>query len=200
MGILDYIFPKRCVNCKALGDYICSNCFPFLSFDVKSLCLACKRQSFSGLTHKNCRGKYTIDGCFSAVRYNYIVRKLIHNFKNRPYLLDLQNFLSELFYESLIQNESFMKLIQKDKWVFVPIALPSKEHRKRGYNQAEILAKKLGQKFKIKVLDISKINKDIVNVFLVDDVVKTGFTLKKTAEILKRKGAKKVFSLTLARA
>lgn len=93
-----------------------------------------------------------------------------------------------------------MKLIQKDKWVFVPIALPSKEHRKRGYNQAEILAKKLGQKFKIKVLDISKINKDIVNVFLVDDVVKTGFTLKKTAEILKRKGAKKVFSLTLARA
>ncbi len=165
-GILDYIFPKRCVNCKALGDYLCANCFNFLSFDTKSLCLVCKKQSLNGLTHKNCKKKYTIDGCFSAVRYNYIARKLIYNFKNKPYILDLQNFLSELFYESLIQNESFMKLIQKDKWVFVPIALPSKEHRKRGYNQSQILAKKLGQKFKIKVLDINKLDRDVSNIFL----------------------------------
>jgi len=92
-----------------------------------------------------------------------------------------------------------MKLIQKDKWVFVPITLSSKVHRKRGYNQAEILAKKLGQKFKIKALDINKINKDVSNIFLVDDVVKTGLTLRKAAEIVKRNGVKKVFGLTLAR-
>lgn len=198
-GILDYIFPKRCINCKAFGDYICANCFSFLSFDVKSLCLACKKQSLNGFTHKICKKKYTIDGCFSAVRYNYIVRKLIYSFKNKPYLLDLQNFLSELFYESLIQNEGFIKLIQKDKWVFVPIALTSKAHRKRGYNQSQILAKKLGQKFRIKVLNINKINKDIFNIFLVDDIVKTGLTLRKAAETVKRNGVKKVFGLTFAR-
>ena len=198
-GILDYIFPKRCINCKTLGDYICSNCFSFLSFDTNSLCLICNKQSLNGFTHKKCRKKYTIDGCFSAVKYNYIARKLIYNFKNKPYLLDLQNFLSELFYESLIQNEEFMKLIQKDKWVFVPIALPSKMHRKRGYNQAEILAKTLSQKFKIKVLNINKIDKDVSNIFLVDDVVKTGLTLRKAAEIVKRNGVKKVFGLSFAR-
>jgi len=198
-GILDYIFPKRCINCKTLGDYICSNCFSFLSFDTNSLCLICNKQSLNGFTHKQCRKKYTIDGCFSAVKYNYIARKLIYNFKNKPYLLDLQNFLSELFYESLIQNEEFMKLIQKDKWVFVPIALPSKMHRKRGYNQAEILAKTLSQKFKIKVLNINKIDKDVSNIFLVDDVVKTGLTLRKAAEIVKRNGVKKVFGLSFAR-
>ncbi len=199
MGILDYIFPKRCVNCKALGDYICSNCFPFLSFDTRNICLVCKRQSFSGLTHKNCRGKYTIDGCFSAVKYNYIARKLIYNFKNKPYILDLQNFLSELFYESLIQNEKFMKLIQKDKWVFVPIPVSKATFRNRGYNQAEILAKNLGKKLKIRVLSFNKIDKDVSNIFLIDDVVKTGLTLRKAAETVKRNGANKVFGLSFAR-
>ncbi len=198
MGILDYIFPKRCINCKTLGDYICSNCFPFLSFDVRSLCLVCKRQSFNGLTHKNCRGKYTINGCFSAVKYNYIARKLIYNFKNKPYLLDLQNFLSELFYESLIQNESFMKLIRKDKWVFVPIPVSKATFRNRGYNQAEILAKNLGKKFKIRVLEIDKLDKSISNVFLIDDFVKTGLVLRTTADLLKKKEIKKVYGLTLA--
>jgi len=198
MGILDFIFPKRCINCKALGDYICSNCFPFLSFDVKSLCLVCKRQSFNGLTHKNCRGKYTIDGCFSALKYNYIARKLIYSFKNKPYLLDLQNFLSELFYESLIQNEEFMKLIQKAKWVFVPIPVSKATFRNRGYNQAQILAKNLGKKFKIRVLEIDKLDKSISNVFLIDDFVKTGLVLKKTTELLKKKGIEKTYGLTLA--
>lgn len=197
-GILDYIFPKRCVNCKTLGDYICPNCFIFISFDVKNLCLVCKKQSLNGLTHKICIKKYTIDGCFSAVRYNYIARKLIYNFKNKPYLLDLHNFLSELFYESLIQNEEFIKLIQKDKWVLVPIALSSKEYRKRGYNQAEILAKNLGKRFKIKVLSFNKIDKDVFNIFLVDDIIKTGETLRKTAKLLKINGANKVFGLILA--
>lgn len=202
-GILDYIFPKRCINCKTLGDYLCANCFIFLSFDVKSLCLVCKKQSLNGLTHKICIKKYEIDGCFSAVKYNYIVRKLIYSFKNKPYILDLQNFLTELFYESIIQNEEFIKLIQKDKWVFVPIALSSKMHRKRGYNQAQILAKKLGQKFKIKILkpfeEKNNVNFFGLNIFLVDDVIKTGETLRKTAQILKRNGAKKVFGLTFAR-
>ncbi len=197
-GILDYIFPKRCVNCKALGDYLCANCFNFLSFDTKSLCLVCKKQSLNGLTHKNCKKKYTIDGCFSAVRYNYIARKLIYNFKNRPYLVDLQSFLTELFYESLIQSEEFMKLIQKDKWVFVPIPVSKATFRKRGYNQAEILAKNLSRKFKIRVFEIDQLDKNISNVFLIDDFVKTGLVLKKTTELLKKKGIEKTYGLTLA--
>ncbi|MBI2025886.1 MAG: ComF family protein [Candidatus Levybacteria bacterium] len=198
MGILDLVFPKRCINCKTLGDYLCPSCFSYLSFNTKSLCLVCGKQSFSGLTHKKCKGKYTIDGCFSALKYNHIARKLIFQFKNKPYLLDLQDFLSELFYESLIQNEGFVKLIQKRNYVFIPIPLSSKEYRKRGYNQAQILAKKMSQKFKIKVLDIKNIDKNISNTFLIDDVIKTGKTLKVTAEILKRKGVKKVFGLIFA--
>ncbi len=198
MGILDYIFPKRCINCKILGDYICPNCFSFISFDTKNICLVCKRQSLSNFTHKYCSKKYTIDGCFSAIRYNFIARKLIYSFKNKPYLLDLTNILTELFYESIIQNESFMKLIKRKDFVFVPIPLANKDFRKRGYNQAEILAKSLGKKFKIRVLEINKLDKRISNVFLIDDFVKTGFVLRKTTELLKKKGIEKAYGLTLA--
>src|SRR3989304_1245485 len=103
MNLLDILFPKRCVNCKKAGDYVCQNCFIYISFDTKSLCLIC-----NSLTHPVCKRKYSIDGCFSAISYNKIAKKLISNFKYKPYLTDLKIFLSELFVESIIQNENFM--------------------------------------------------------------------------------------------
>ena len=147
MNLLDLIFPKRCVQCKKVGSYICENCFAFLSFDVKSICLSCQRPVPDGLTHKMCIGKYTIDGCFSAISYKKTAKKLIYNFKYKPYLTDLKNFLSDLLYESLIQNESFNRVLKSSKnWIFVPIPLYSSKFRNRGYNQSEILSKELAKR------------------------------------------------------
>ncbi|OGH06398.1 MAG: hypothetical protein A2171_02285 [Candidatus Levybacteria bacterium RBG_13_35_9] len=229
MSLLDFVFPKRCVNCKKAGDYICQNCFTFISFDVKPLCLVCDKPSFNNLTHPICKRKYSIDGCFSAIAYNKIAQKLIYNFKYKPYLTDLKKFLSELFVESIIQNENFMTQTQKGNWVFVPVPLFSSKLRKRGYNQSEILAKSLSEKFNFPVQNILKRTRDTKtqyklkkedreenmknafvlknqnskiksqNIFLVDDIVTTGSTLKEAANILKRNGANKVFGLTLAR-
>lgn len=50
--------------------------------------------------------------------------------------------------------------------------------------------------FKIKN---SKFNFRNANIFLVDDIVTTGVTLKEAANVMKRNGANKVFGLTLAR-
>lgn len=75
-------------------------------------------------------------------------KKLIYNFKYNPYLLDLRKFLSDLLYESIVQNESFQRVLQSSKdWVLVPIPLYSSKLRSRGYNQSEILAEKLAKKF-----------------------------------------------------
>ncbi|MEK7550986.1 MAG: double zinc ribbon domain-containing protein, partial [Patescibacteria group bacterium] len=188
MGILDYIFPKRCINCKKQGDYLCPNCFTFLSFDTKNICLVCKKQSLTNFTHKYCRKKYKIDGCFSGIRNNYIAKKLISSFKNKPYLTDLQSFLIDLLYESLIQSESFMKLIKKTNFVLVPVPLSGEMLRKRGYNQAEILSKGLGKKLNIKILNLEKVNIETKNVFIVDDLINTGKTLENLAFVLKKKG------------
>ena len=121
-----------------------------------------------------------------------------------------------------------MKLIANDKWILVPIPLFSSKLRKRGYNQAEILAKELSKKFNLSFQNILKRTRDTktqvgrssvdrklniknafelntkylirnTNVFLVDDIVTTGSTLLEAAKVLKKAGARRVIGLTLAR-
>lgn len=153
MGFLDLVFPKRCVQCKKVGDYLCPDCFSFLSYDIKSLCLVCQRSSIDSLTHPGCRGRYAIDGSFSAIPYNKTAKKLIYNFKYKPFLSSLNKFLGDLLYEAISQNESFNRVLKSSKnWIFVPIPLHSSKFRKRGYNQSEILARELGKKFNFPVL------------------------------------------------
>ncbi len=228
-NFLDFIFPKKCVSCKKLGSYLCENCFSYLSFDAKSLCLACNKPSYNSLTHPICRKKYTIDGCFSALPYNKTAQKLIYSFKYKPYLTDLKTVLVDLFYESLIQNENFNKELGRGEWIFVPIPLFSSKLKKRGYNQSEILAEELSKRFNVSFQNILKRERNTVsqvglsnierklniknafklgasgyrlearNIFLVDDVATTGSTLLEATKILKRNGAKRVIGLTLAR-
>lgn len=152
MNLLDLIFPKYCVNCKRLGDFLCPDCFSRLSFDTKNICLVCGKPSFDGLTHPRCLTKNTIEGSFTGVVFSGISKKLIYQFKYKPYLSSLKNFIGDLLYESLIQNEEFNKILNPPL-IFVPIPLSSKKNRRRGYNQAEILAKGLSKKFGFPVLN-----------------------------------------------
>lgn len=191
------------------------------------ICLACNKGSIDGLTHPVCRGKYVIDGAFAGVAYKGIVKKLIYNFKYKPYLADLQKSLVELFYESIIQQELFQKAL-KSSPVLVPIPLSAKRLRSRGYNHAELLAKGLSEKLGLKQIDILQRTRETksqfgltlkqrkenikdafilntkytiqnTNIFLVDDILTTGSTLLEAARILKKNGAKKVWGLALAR-
>jgi len=158
MDFLNFLFPKYCINCKKLGDYICSNCFSFISFDQTSICSSCNRPSINGLTHPKCQTKYGLDGIFSTLSYKGIVKKLVYNFKYNPYLADLKNLLTELFYEGLIQKEDFYNIYKKfsNNLIFVPVPLYRAKERARGYNQAEILAGELSKKFNVRTFSVLK--------------------------------------------
>lgn len=232
MGLLDLIFPKKCVVCKKDGSYICDNCFSYLSFDTKNTCLVCNKHSIDGYTHKNCLKKNTIDGCFSSLYLNKTAYKLIYSFKNKPYLKDLENVLSDFLYEGLIQNEAFNKELEKEnrkKWIITYVPLHSLIYKKRGYNQAEIIARNLGKRLNIKAVDLLIKTKNTIpqaklkgkrrknnlrgvfslkaknfklegsRIFIIDDFVNTGTTLQETARALKEKGAKKAIGISLAK-
>ena len=226
MSLLDFLFPKYCVNCKKIGSYICDNCFSYISFNENSICLVCNRASFDGKTHPPCRSRVTIDGAFSALEYKGIVKKIIYQFKYKPYLLDLKNVLVDFMYESLIQNEFFTK-IPKEYAVLTPIPLHASKLRERGYNHAEILGQELGKKLRLPVINPLKRTKKTKSqfglkrderkenlksafavylqkiehptVFLVDDILTTGSTLLEAAKALKKAGVKQVWGITLAR-
>lgn len=111
------------------------------------------------MTHPKCKGKYVIDGYFAALNYKGVLKKIIYQFKYSPYLTDLQTVLGDLFYEQLIEDEEFMKIVQKDI-VLIPIPLSKEKLRKRGYNHAEILAKNLGKRFGLSVQNMLKRTKE----------------------------------------
>lgn len=132
------------------------------------ICLVCNRASIDGLTHPGCVDRYAIDGAFSAINYKGIVKKLIYNFKYKPYLSDLKNSLVELFYESIIQNELFMQTIEQpdnEAVVLVPIPLHRKRLRERGYNHAKLLAEGLSKKLNLKLLEVLKRTKETKSQF-----------------------------------
>ncbi len=150
MGILDLLFPKYCVNCRKIGSFLCPTCFSLLSFDDKTICLVCQKASFNHETHPVCRRRHTIDGSFSALKYNSVAKKLISSFKFKPYVKELQKLLASLFYESLIQNEYLHRILgQYHEIILVPIPLTSSKMRSRGYNQSEILAESLARNLKL---------------------------------------------------
>lgn len=228
MGLLDLLFPKRCVGCKKSGAYICPNCFASISFDVESICTVCNKPSIDSKTHPVCRKTYTLDGAFAAVAYKGVIRKLLYQLKYQPYLTDLIPDLADLCYEALIQNELFVRLL-KEKPIFVPIPLSSKRLKKRGYNQAEILAKELGIRFGVKVQSVlnrvkqtkpqyglkrEERQENMKDAFaidtkiavqnskvaiLIDDVLTTGSTMQEAAKILKKQGFEKVWGIALAK-
>lgn len=147
--IASLIYPKRCVRCRAGGDYICDKCFAGISFLEYQLCAACQKGSIDGMTHPKCKTKFCIDGILSAIAYKGIVKKLLYQFKYRPYLSDLKGILSKLLYEGIIQQEAFIKFMDnKNIWI-TSVPLHRDRERKRGYNQSELLAKELSMKLNL---------------------------------------------------
>lgn len=151
MGFLDILFPKRCVQCKKIGEYICPNCLVSISFDVQNICLVCNGGSIDGLTHPGCKSRYAIDGAFCGIVYKGVVKKLIYQMKYQPYISHLADLASTLLYESLIQQEMFNQALKTDP-IIIPIPLSRKKQRERGYNQSQLLgnylSKQLGLELK----------------------------------------------------
>jgi competence protein ComFC len=188
----------------------------------------CNKASLDGLTHPGCRKKWGIDGAFSSLAYNGVMKRLVFSFKYNPFVSDLQKVLGEMFYEGIIQNEICMKRLSSES-ILLPIPLHTEKLRKRGYNHAKLLADEIGNKMGIKVIyELTRTRKTKSQfllkkhereenlkdaffvkkgrekeikgkiIFLIDDLTTTGTTLKEAAKVLKKAGASAVYGLTLA--
>lgn len=138
--VLDLIFPKKCIGCGRLGSYICDKCFSKIEIIENPICPECERQAIGGKTHPGCLRRFGLDGLIAACRYKGIVRSAIQKIKYK-WSYDISNVLIDL----LVQNLWRFNFPQGA--VLVPIPLHINRKRWRGFNQAEILARELNNRF-----------------------------------------------------
>ncbi|HVT01201.1 MAG TPA: ComF family protein [Patescibacteria group bacterium] len=151
MKLLDVIFPKKCINCRKFGEYICQSCIAKIEYSDNYSCPVCLRPSVNGMTHNGCLKRGKIDGVVSITNYNNISKKLIFRLKYPPFLKDLAVIISDLLIEGLIQNESFYKFLEDNNPVIIPIPLSKNRFRERGYNHAELISYYVAQYFKLEL-------------------------------------------------
>ena len=130
--VLDVLFPKFCLGCGREGRYICDKCNVFIS-EVEPIYFEQK--------------KYCLDALISVWEYEGLIKKLIHGIKYQG----LTDIIKELI--SLINIEIYYPYI-----TYVPIY--RKREKKRGFNQAELIAKELAKKSNCQVVSLLEKTKD----------------------------------------
>ncbi len=156
------------------------------------------------------------DEARSAVNYVGHAKELVHRLKygSARYLAKT---LSRYMLDVLLLEDWAANCI-----TFVP--MHKKRRRKRGYNQAELLARELSEKTNLPCLDLLEKTRETVNqakldraarmenlngvfavtakpprsVILIDDVMTTGSTVNECCKTLKKAGAATVYVLTFA--
>jgi len=120
-NILDILFPRFCLGCGREGLYICKDCEIFLSEVEPS----------------TCEVNATTSQVTSVWEYEGLMEKLIYKIK----FDGCYDIIDELVEKALEKID--LKLPEDTVITFVPMR--KKWQRKRGFNQSELIARKLGQ-------------------------------------------------------
>ena len=223
MDIIGLLFPKKCINCGKDEKYLCEECLAKVKL-VNAICAYCQKPSMDGMTHFACQKKTRMDGFISFWDYSGVIRKAILGLKYK-FAKELSGEISSLVVRNLISGYKFLD----SKWILVPIPIHEAREKWRGFNQCVLMgaqiAEKMSWKFRFDVLlktkkttpqadlkgkerignvvGVFKLNPTYklknTHIILFDDVFTTGSTLKEAAKVLKRRGAKSVWGLCLAR-
>lgn len=226
--IIDLLFPITCIVCEDEGEFICVPCKQKLKKLEHQHCIICQKPAIFGLTHANCKNKYTADALISVYDYHdENVSKIIIAGKYK-FIFSVFEIFGKIIAKQ-IQSTHYALLTTH--YVLVPIPLHSSRKRWRGFNQSEILCQTIAKYLNLSTANvlrrtkITKTQKNLDkesrqknmkdafginisypilnilnrNIILVDDVTTTGTTLNQAVKILKQNGASKVICLTVAR-
>ena len=208
--LLDMIYPPRCAFCRRL-----------LSGREKGVCRFCRPKLPYVPADGQVQHFRNVDKCLSPLYYHGSVKDSLHRYKFGG-ATAYADIYSEFIVKCIDENQ-----ISCDSITWVPLS--RRRLRRRGYDQAELLAKLIAKHLGQSPVRLLKKQRDTPpqsktgsvekrraniagayaclrpelvqgkQVLLVDDIVTTGATLSEAARVLKKAGAKEVICATLAR-
>lgn len=121
-NIINELYPKQCIICgKLYNDEICNKCY-------KTLEILAKSQKYENKS---------FDEHIYLFKYEGKIRKLIIDYKFND-----KAYLSNFFAKIIIKNEKICRKI-KSYDIIIPVPIHKKRKNERGYNQSELIAKKI---------------------------------------------------------
>jgi len=215
--ILTRFAPHECLGCQAEGQLLCAICQSRLTA-VPERCYRCRRITTEGKTCQTCRAHSNLYSVRPRAIYEGLAKDLVWRLKFNG----AQAAATEM--------AKLMKpLLPADQpLVLVHIPTATSRVRKRGYDQAQLLAKalaretglpyvaalrRIGQHHQVGASRAQRVTQlkqayrcvrpDLVqnaHIILIDDVLTTGATLEAATTVIKANGATRVSGLVFAQA
>lgn len=220
------LFPLRCPVCDGIvhpyGEKICTECVEKLKLLTPPWCMSCGKKLME-------EGEYCSD-CIRK-KHNFIRGRALYEYESAAPSIYRFKYGGRQEYAGFFGQEmgrylgEFIRSVQPDG--LVPIPLHKSRKRKRGYNQAALLARALGEYTGVpvyekllvrvkntaplkrqnpeerqnnlkKAFNISQNDVKLSTIIILDDIYTTGSTLDEAARVLRQQGVRRVYFLTLA--
>ncbi|MGC9025587.1 MAG: ComF family protein [Chloroflexia bacterium] len=220
-GLLDLLFPPRCVGCRQMGAWLCPSCLDQVERVEGPTCERCGRPLPAPGLCRTCRaGDTPLLGIQAPFFFEGVIQKAVHELKYRGRRV-LAGPLGELL-------AAHLSTLSWPVSTIAPIPLHRERERDRGYNQAALLARALSTRCGWPLLNGGLVRwrntrpqvgldgaarlENVRGAFrwegseapprrvlLLDDVCTTGATMEACAQALLEAGAEEVRGLALAR-
>lgn len=220
--VADLIFPPRCPLCEELlvgQGRVCETCRMKISYVQEPSCFRCGKEIMDEEAElcEVCTGRdFNYIRGFPAINYVEPMRESVARFKYHNCRTYAQ------FYADEIVRAKGKQILAVAPELLIPVPVHKKRFRKRGYNQAGLLAEALGKRLNIpvdtellvrgsntlpqktlgasgrqanlnKAFQPGKNNVKYKRVMLVDDIYTTGATIEACAGVLRKMGCEEVY-------
>src|SRR5918992_3304050 len=140
-ALVDLFYPQRCVGCeRRASDLLCRACFDALPRIGRPICARCGMPTaFETFVCDECKGvDFSFESARAPLRYTGVGKEIIHNLKYGGYTRVVEKLAAPLMLSVLDDQDRFD--------LVVPVPLHRARLRRRGFNQAELLAGDVARK------------------------------------------------------